>query len=249
MLVTQNESIFLPSALDYFIRRALPCYEVQSCIILGRSSVGGASSFERLRRLWAIFGTYFVLRNVIVHVWKLLRGNSVEETARFHGVPVIKLSENINSPESIDQLRTLGPDFIVNVAGSEIFRNELITLPKIATLNLHTSKLPEYKGMLPTFWVMLEDEEETAVSVFIVDEGIDTGPVVVQNPLRISGLSQFELIRITKIMGMDAIIESVEYLARGGRIKQSGESSQGSYYSFPKKSDVKRFRKNGKRFF
>lgn len=248
-LVTQNETVFLPNSLDYLLRRLPESVEVAACIVLKGSSISGSSSIRKAMNLARIFGPYFVVRNGLIHVYRTISGYTVEGVARLHGIPLLQLSQGINHPDSISRISDLDLDVLINIAGSEIFRKQLIDLPRICTLNLHTSKLPHYRGMLPSFWVMLNDESETAVSVFKVDEGIDTGPVIVQVPLKIAGLSQSQIIRLTKYMGMDAIVQAIQTLTDGateGNVPQEGE---GSYYSFPTRKDAKRFRKMGKRFF
>jgi len=248
-LVTQNETVFLPSALDYLLRRLPASAEVAACIILSGSSVRGNSAIKKAINLARIFGPYFVLRNGLVHAYRTMSGYTIEGIAKDHQISIIQLSRGINHPDSLSQISDLDLDILINIAGAEIFRKKLIDLPRICTLNLHTSKLPHYRGMLPSFWVMLNDETETAVSVFAVDEGIDTGPVLAQLPLKIKGLSQAQLIRLTKHMGMDAIVLALDSLGRGRQIEYVEKEGVGSYYSFPTRADVKRFRQMGKRFF
>ena len=65
-------------------------------------------------------------------------------------------------------------------------------------INLHTALLPKYRGLMPTFWVLKNNEKNTGVSVFFVDEGIDSGPIIVQKNISIGNMTQQELIVKTK---------------------------------------------------
>jgi methionyl-tRNA formyltransferase len=102
---------------------------------------------------------------------------------------------------------------------------------------------------MPTFWVLKNGERQTGVTVFFVDEDIDTGPIIVQKEIPINTRSQFELIKITKKMGMDAIIESLNLLIKNPNVRLTENQAQkGSYYPFPTKKDVKNFLRNGNKF-
>jgi methionyl-tRNA formyltransferase len=103
---------------------------------------------------------------------------------------------------------------------------------------------------MPTFWVLKNGEEETGVSVFFVDEGIDSGPILVQKRIPISrNESQRDLILKTKKIGMDAIIEALDLIYSGEYTLIPNDESKMTYYSFPSRNDVREFKKLGKKFF
>ena len=102
---------------------------------------------------------------------------------------------------------------------------------------------------MPSFWVLKNKEKQTGVTVFFVDEGIDSGPILVQKKLYLGELSQWRLIEITKYLGIEAIIEAID-LIRFNNIKLiDNDSNKATYYSFPTKQDVAEFKKNGGKFF
>ena len=102
---------------------------------------------------------------------------------------------------------------------------------------------------MPTFWVMKNEEQYTGVSVFFVDKGIDTGPIIVQKKVEIGNRTQQELINYTKMLGMQSIVEAVEIIASGKIRTINNNDAEMTYYSFPKKEDVAIFKKRNKRFF
>ena len=87
------------------------------------------------------------------------------------------------------------------------------------------------------------------VSVFFVDEGIDSGPIIIQKKIAIKDYSQQELIFITKKIGMEAIAEAVDKIKKDNFTLIKNDASKKTYYSFPTRSDVKDFMKKGKRFY
>jgi methionyl-tRNA formyltransferase len=138
---------------------------------------------------------------------------------------------------------------LISIGGNQIFRQPLIELARYGTLNLHTALLPKYRGLMPSFWVLKNGEAETGVSVFFVDKGIDTGPILVQKSLRIGDMTQQDLIRVTKELGMEAIVEAVEKIHRGDMSTLPNDDAQSSYFSFPTRQDVVEFRRAGKKLY
>ena len=102
---------------------------------------------------------------------------------------------------------------------------------------------------MPTFWVLKNNEKKTGVSVFFVDEGIDSGPIVVQEKVDIGQKTQEELILLTKKIGMESISKAVDLIEKNEVVLIENDNSKMTYNSFPTKEDVKIFRENGSRFF
>ena len=85
--------------------------------------------------------------------------------------------------------------------------------------------------------------------MFFVDEGIDSGPILVQKKINIENMSQWELIRATKFLGMEAIIEAIEMVKSGDYDLIPNDEEDSTYYSFPTRKDVIEFKRGGNRFF
>ena len=96
---------------------------------------------------------------------------------------------------------------------------------------------------------MKNGEQETGVSVFFVDEGIDSGPILVQKRIPIGDLSLDQLIVKTKMIGMEAVAEALNKITEGSLQTIENNDEEMTYYTFPTAHDVREFRKRGKRFF
>jgi formyltetrahydrofolate hydrolase len=96
--------------------------------------------------------------------------------------------------------------------GNQIFKSPILNLAPKGCINLHTALLPKYRGLMPTFWVMKNNEKKTGVSVFFVDEGIDSGPIIIQEKLEIGNFTQEQLIKRTKKIGMELISKSIDLI-------------------------------------
>ena len=82
-----------------------------------------------------------------------------EQFWKYHEIPKITISENINSPSSINIINSYKPDILVSVLGNQIFKKQIINLAPMGCINLHTALLPKYRGLMPTFWVLKNNEK------------------------------------------------------------------------------------------
>ena len=251
LIVTQNDPFYLAENIDYLINNMPPHSTVVGCCLFDVSPFGKRESFlDKALKTLRVFGPGFFFH----YSWKflvnrLLPGKRVEAVLEKHGVPIIHLEHSINHSESITLLKSCQPDFLVSIAGNQIFKKSVIELAPKGCLNLHTALLPKYRGLMPSFWVLKNNEKETGVSVFFVDEGIDSGPIIVQDRVEIGNRSQQELIRHTKKVGMDAIIKAVDMIEEGDYKLIENNDAEMTYYSFPTREDVHCFLKAGKRFY
>ena len=138
---------------------------------------------------------------------------------------------------------------LVSILGNQIFKEPIINLAPKGCINLHTAMLPKYRGLIPTFWVLKNDEKTTGVSVFYVDKGIDSGPIIVQKEVEIGDKTQEELITLTKKIGMEAIAESIDLIHKDKVELIENDASKKTYFTFPTRQDVIDFKKAGKKFF
>ncbi|MFQ5585313.1 MAG: methionyl-tRNA formyltransferase [Thermodesulfobacteriota bacterium] len=108
----------------------------------------------------------------------------VKEVALKHGIQVLQ-PERIKDRDFLESLKSLAPEVIVVVAYGRILPPELIAIPPKGCINLHSSLLPKYRGAAPINWAILRGEEETGVTTMIMDEGMDTGPILLQEAVPI----------------------------------------------------------------
>ena len=153
--------------------------------------------FKSIRTL-QIFGVKFFTYYAIRFIKAKFENNSIRKFLAENKIEEIKLDKPINSDESIKKIKSFNPDLLVSILGGQIFKKKLINLCENGCINLHTSLLPKYRGMMPTFWVLKNNEKSTGVSVFFVDEGIDSGPIIVQEKFNIGNRTQAELIKFSK---------------------------------------------------
>ena len=91
--------------------------------------------------------------------------------------------QDIHAPAFIRRIKALNPDLLIIAHFEKLIQSELIKLPKLGCLNLHPSLLPAYRGMAPQHWPIINGDKETGITVHYIEEGIDTGNIVVQKKL------------------------------------------------------------------
>lgn len=134
-----------------------------------------------------------------------------------------------NKPSEIAaELEALAPDLAVAVAYGRILKPDVLAIPKRGALNVHFSLLPAYRGAAPVQWALAKGETKSGVTVFKLDEGMDTGPILVQKEIAVSedddAAALFEKMRLPSLA---ALSEALALAKRGetAGIPQSGPFS------------------------
>jgi methionyl-tRNA formyltransferase len=103
--------------------------------------------------------------------------NGMKRLAEEHGTPVFQ-PQNVNAPGTLAELRALEADVFVVAAYGQILSPELLSIPDRATINVHASLLPKYRGAAPVAYAILKGETETGVSIIQVLPRLDAGPIL-----------------------------------------------------------------------
>jgi len=109
--------------------------------------------------------------------------NNIVYHALKHKIPIIWIDKM--TPNELHPLKELNPDLIITSGFGIIFKKPLLTLHRIGCINVHSSLLPKHRGPNPFSAVILQGEKETGVTFHIMDEGIDTGPIIAQEKFEI----------------------------------------------------------------
>ena len=251
IILTQDDPFYLAKQLDYLFANLPSWVKISGCVVFNVSPFGKKESIvEKALKTWRIFGSGFFFRYALKYLTsRFSLSYKIDHILEKHSIEKLEIGESINSKKSLQKLRSYNPDLLISIAGNQIFKKELIELAPKGCLNLHTALLPKYRGLMPSFWVLKNDEEYTGVSVFFVDEGIDSGPIIVRRKIEIGDRTQEELIRYSKKVGMDAIIEAIKKVKEGDYELIPNPDDEMTYYSFPTRKDVNEFKRKGKKFY
>tara|TARA_B100001093_G_scaffold420282_1_gene412156 strand:+ start:31663 stop:32424 length:762 start_codon:yes stop_codon:yes gene_type:complete len=250
LIITQEDPFYLSTAISKLINKLPQSIKIVGCIVNNVSPFGKKESFlTKAFKTLRIFGIIFFIRYAVIFVINKFMKNSVSNVLSDNKIKKITLSESINSEDSLQLIKSYKPDLLISIASNEIFKKPLIDLAPQGCINLHSALLPKYRGLMPCFWVLKNNEEYTGVSVFYVDEGIDSGNIIVQKKIKINDMSLEKLIKTCKDVGIDAIIESINKIRINNFDVILNDNEKKTYFSFPTSDDVKIFKKLGKSFF
>lgn len=255
VFITPEEPSFLPSFFEKVVtarRNNIVGIVVVSPIYKNATWVSQAMRFIRafgVREFLveSFFFGYYKILDVVSRFVHLGRFYSVKRLAQFHQIPLYE-PHDINAPAFLDTLRRLSPDLIISVSCPQIFQESLIELPTLRCINVHSSLLPKYRGVLPTFWVLANGEQETGVTVHYIAKGIDEGNIILQEKVTITPEQTLHsLIGKCKKVGANLVLEALRQFEEGSVSALPNRVEEGSYFSFPTREDVRRFRAYGRK--
>lgn len=144
-------------------------------------------------------------------------------------IPVYQ-PERVRDEEFLSLFRENVPDMVVLAAFGQILPKEIIELPPLGCLNVHPSLLPRYRGAAPINWALIEGEEITGVTIMMMDEGVDTGDILLQRETDIAPDEIFdELHDRLSHLGAEILLEAVKGAVDGSITRTPQDSSLATY--------------------
>lgn len=116
---------------------------------------------------------------------KLLTPPPVKVWAMENQIPVYQPLKIRGNQDFLEKIERLNPDLIVTAAYGQILPGNLLDIPPLGCINVHASLLPEYRGASPIQQVLIDGREKTGISIIYMDEGMDTGDIIIQQQLAI----------------------------------------------------------------
>lgn len=154
----------------------------------------------------------------------------VKVFAQEHGIAVYQ-PVRVKAPDFVDVLRGLAPDLIVVVAFGQILSKEILSLPPLGCINVHASLLPRYRGAAPMQWAIVRGEKETGVTTMFMDEGLDTGDMLMRETLPITqAMTAAELHDAMMKLGAD-VLEKTLFSLSEGTLKRTPQDEALSTYA------------------
>ena len=139
----------------------------------------------------------------------------VKERALALGLPLFQF-EKVSDAASLEKLGGLGAELNVVVAYGEILSRAALDLGKHGSINLHPSVLPAYRGAAPVQHALLNGDEITGLSVIKMDEGMDSGPIILQEEARVLPEDDWgTLCERLSVRGAELVLQAVELIAAG----------------------------------
>ncbi|HCE79864.1 methionyl-tRNA formyltransferase [Thermodesulfobacterium commune] len=156
---------------------------------------------------------------------------AVKKWALEKGIYVLDPQKIKGNVEFFKILKELAPDLIVVCAYGKILPKEVLEIPRFGCWNIHASLLPKYRGASPINWAILQGEKETGITIMLMDEGLDTGPILLQKKVSIEPEDNaLTLAQKLSDLGKEAILEAIE-LHKKGLLKPIPQPEEGASYA------------------
>ena len=158
-----------------------------------------------------------------------VKASPIKERALELGLQVFQ-PEKLSQTGELERLKELDPDLIVVVAYGQLLKQEVLDLPPLGCINLHSSLLPRWRGAAPIHWALLEGDDQTGVSVQQMVLKLDAGPVLLQEATSVSSDETLESLhnRLAE-MGGKLLLKAVDGLAEGSLQPTPQDESQVTY--------------------
>ena len=158
------------------------------------------------------------------------RGEGINTLAEKSRIPSFRPTL-LKEPQVYDAYEKLQPNLAVLAFVTDIIPEKLVNLPSFGTICYHPSILPRHRGASAINWALIQGDTRTGLTIFWVDKGIDTGPILLQKEVEIDSDETTGSLYFTKLfpLGVDAMVEAVELIKKGKAPRIPQDNSKATY--------------------
>ena len=175
---------------------------------------------------------------------------SFNQLSQFTTAPISMLNQ-VNSEAGLHTLRSGSPELVVSIRYGAILKPEAIAIPVHGVINLHSGLLPDYRGVMATFWALLHGETEIGTTLHYISDGsIDTGDIIGNTRMPVAQDNSY-LWHVLQLypQACDVLAQKIEEICCGGLPISMPQPSGGNYYSFPGLEELENFFRSGYRLY
>lgn len=167
------------------------------------------------------------------------RPDPLKEAALEHGIPLLQ-PPSYKEPAVWDEFRAMEPDLGVMAFVTLFVPEDFLYIPTKGTIQYHPSLLPRHRGPSSINWPIIQGATRTGLSIFWPDNGLDTGPILMQKEVDVLENDTLGTVYFDKLfpLGVEAMIESVDLVREGKAPRIVQDDSQSTYESWCRKADV-----------
>ncbi len=250
VIITQDEPFYVPLVIEMILKERNDIYAITAIPPYIKSS----STFSTFKIRLKTYGIDYVLKiSLMFLISKILvrlkykRPFSLEKLSKTYSIKYL-FTKDVNDERFLGELININPELIISISPPQIFKKKILSIPSKGVINVHGALLPRYKGLQPSFWVLTNDEQFTGVTLHYMNEKLDAGEIILQEKVPINkNDTQFSVMYKTKKLSIKLILESINLIEQNSVKTKKMNSEEGSYYSFPTKEDVKKFKQKKKK--
>ena len=167
------------------------------------------------------------------------RPDPLKQTAESAGIPVFQPA-SYKTAEVADKMRKLNADLCLMAYVTLIVPSEVLNIPKFGSIQFHPSLLPDHKGPSSINWPIIQGKTKTGLSIFWPDDGLDTGPILLQNTVDVKPDDTLGSLYFSQLfpLGVDAMLEALEMVRDGTAPRIPQDPGAGSYEGWCGKADA-----------
>ncbi len=253
VVLTQEDSFFIPKNIDRVA-------EISEVIEVVR--IDGKGSFSnKLSDFLKWFGYYQVFKLGLLISKRKIQNmfDSLFAYRTFHGFCSVRaiatkrsipfqIINNVNDPSFVEHIKKINPDLMISFSAPQVIKEPLLSYSKHGIINVHGSLLPDYRGLMPSFWYLHNDEETGGATVHYMSKHIDDGSIIMQDQISLKECkSILEVMNRTKELGGRLMVEAILAIENQTVVPKPNISSEGRYFTWPTTEQAKEFRRNKKR--
>lgn len=259
VIITQDAPMYLASFLDDFFTLVKQAnHFIEGILVL--SPVFKKNFYEEFKSRYEYYGlidflrlVWRIMRNkffsLIFYVYPLTDCYSVGNVLKRHNIKSINVNL-VNSERFIKFVKSNQVDLIISIAAPQIFKQEILNIPKKGCVNYHTALLPKHRGRQPLFWALLDDDECVGVTIHEMDNKLDNGPIIAQEKIVVDPKDTLHSLYLKTIkIGPKVLVRAINILDNDISKRIDNNFDEATYNSFPDKQAVINFRAKRKRFF
>ena len=223
----------------------LPSLSAHNIKVFLSSKVGGNSKRPEALQALAKFeqqGIYRALEQLPLRSGKSTGFKNYATITKQFGIAIENLNQ-INSAQGKAKIQALSADLIISIRYGVILQKPIIALAKHGVINLHSGQLPNYRGVMATFWALLNGDKQLATSLHFIDDcTIDTGSIIAHSTLPVQqGKSYLWHVLSLYVGGCQLIEQAINTLTCGAELTTLAQTQQGKYFTFPSTEQITTF--------
>ena len=257
LILTQEENLYLPRSF------ATVCQGRKSdiCCIVSAPAMsthgGPVKGFIKHLNLFGLIDTMRITFRVLHAkiMAKLISPKpdgpfySIANVARAFDVPFYSV-EKVKGEELQNIITKYQPELLISISCPQIIGKKVRERFAKGCINVHGAPLPKYRGLMPAFWELKNNETRTAATVHDLDSKLDNGAILLQQEVEITRADTWNsLVRKTKAAGAQALLEVIAQIEKGTVERKPNLDEEATYFSFPTATDRREFIAAGRRFF
>ena len=169
----------------------------------------------------------------------------VKLLAEKNGLTVMQ-PERVRGDAFLEIFRSMAPDMVVVAAFGQILPKEILETPPMGCINVHPSLLPRHRGAAPMNWTLIHGDDETGVTIMFMDEGVDTGDMLIQEKTPVGEDETYDHLHDRlAVLGAELLVQTIRRIEAGAAVRTPQEDSLATYAPRLKKEDgLIRWREN-----